>query len=191
MKRKILKLSTIILLFAFISAGCQKEDEIVDERYPFKLHYAIQDENGNEVSQIKEGETFFINFSIENTSDTHAAINNHHLFFNDELFNIYELANSKLIGTLVERNICTDNMGCGGQPNVKNEIAVPYPIKNDTTIEFMCCNYNLEKFPEISEGKYMVKYTGNIAYYYIKDNYEIEHHETGNYSLKYEFEIIK
>lgn len=189
MKTKVLKLSTILLLLAFIPAGCQ-EDEIIDEHYPFKLHYAIQNEHGQEVTQIKEGEKFLIYFSIENTSDRHASINNHHLFFNDELFNIYN-SDNVILGTPVETDICIEIMGCEGKPHVKNEIAVPYPLKSDTTVGFMCCNHKLYKFPNLSAGKYLIKYTASIPYFYITDNHQVEAHDTDNYNLKYEFEIIK
>ena len=72
-----------LLLFVFsvvvVGAGCQKEN-LVDNLYPFKLHYAIQNEQGQEVRQIKEGESFSIYFSIENTSNRDAAIYYHHQF---------------------------------------------------------------------------------------------------------------
>ncbi|MEZ5107300.1 MAG: hypothetical protein R2757_22535 [Draconibacterium sp.] len=190
MKLTILKQILFALLLVFTTAGCQ-EDEIIDEHYPFKLHYAIQNEHGQEVTQIKEGEKFFIYFSIENTSDRHASINKHHLFFNNELFNIYNKNSYTVVGTPVERTICLNIMGCEGEPHVKNEINVPYPLKNDTTIGFMCCSYNLAKFPNLSAGKYLIKYTANIPYFYITDDHQVESHETDSYNLKYEFEIVR
>ncbi len=195
MKTKKIKLHPIFLLVlplcvVLLGAGCQ-EDEIIDEHYPFKLRYTIQNEQGQDVTQIKEGEDFFIYFSIENISEKHASINNHNLFFNSELFNIYSKDQNTLVGTPVQLNVCLSIMGCEGEPHVKNEIAVPYPLKNDTTIGFMCCSYNLTKFPELPAGKYLIKYTAGIPYFYITDEYQVESHETSNYDLKYEFEIVK
>ena len=190
MKLKILKLSLILLLFGVTTAGCQ-DDEIIDEHYPFKLHYAIINEQGQEITQIKQGENFYIYFSIENTSDKHASIDNHQLFFNDELFNIYSKSQLILVGTPVERQLCLGIMGCEGEPHVKNEIALLYPLKNDTTISFMCCSYDLTKSSELQAGKYEIKYTASIPYFYITDDHQVESHETNSYNLKYEFEIVK
>lgn len=190
MKKKVLKLSLILLSFEFTTAGCQK-DEIIDVRYPFKLQYAIHNEEGQEVTRIKEGENFYIYFSIENTSDRHASIDKHELFFNNELFNIYDRNNNTIVGNPVERNVCLAKMGCLGQPHVKNEITIPYPLKNDTTVGFMCCSYKLYKFPELPQGKYFIKYTASIPFFYITDTHQVESHETGNYNLEYKFEIVK
>ncbi len=90
MKTKKIKLHPIFLLLlplcvVLLGAGCQ-EDEIVDEHYPFKLHYAIKNEQGQEVTQIKEGENFYFYFSIENTGERDTPIDDHSLFGNNELF---------------------------------------------------------------------------------------------------------
>lgn len=193
MKPIILKLSTVILLFAFISAGCQK-DELIDEHYPFKLHYTIKNEDGQEVTRLKEGEDFYIYFSIENISDRHSPIDDHHLFGNDELFKVFEYDTSQkeyLYKGGIEGKICTQVKGCLGQANTKFEFNLPWSATVDSTVNVMCCTYELKKQPSLPVGKYLIKYTGSIPYYYKIESGEIEGDETRNYNLKHEFEIIK
>jgi len=194
MKTKVVKLSVVLLFLVFVTAGCQ-EDESVSERYPFKLHYAIQNEQGQEVTRIREGEDFYIYFSVENISDRDSPINDHHLFGNDELFKVYQrsasdnsdisyIAGIQLLG-------CDENLGCLGQAKTKFEYNLPWSSSKDTSINVMCCHYKLEKHSSLSPGKYLIKYTGSIPYYYGLESGEIVSDETDNYNLKYEFEIIK
>ncbi len=193
MKPKILKLSLIILLFGFTTAGCQK-DEIIDENYPFKLHYAIQNEQGHEAIRFYEGENFFIYFSIENTGDRDCPIDDHHLFGNGELFKVYKYTPDKKEFSYVGgiQNLgCDENLGCLGQANIKFEFNLPWSTTVDSTVNIMCCHYKLKNQPPLPIGKYLIKYTGSIPYYYRLDSGEIEGDETGSYNLKYEFEIIK
>jgi len=192
MKIKIFKLSVIILLFSFISAGCQ-EDEIIDERYPFKLHYAIQNGQGQEVTQIKQGENFYFYFSIENTSERDTPIDDHHLFGNNELFKvfIYDNLNDEVYAGEIQSTICSQVGGCLGQANTKFEFKLPWSSLKDTSINVVCCYYLLEKQSPLPIGKYFIKYTGSIPYYYENESGNIVGDETDNYNLKYEFEIVK
>ena len=194
MKIKIFKLSVFILLFSFISAGCQ-EDEIIDERYPFKLHYAIQNEQGQEVTQIKQGENFYFYFSIENTSERDTPIDDHHLFGNNELFNIYQnsTSNNNSISYIggIQFLGCDKNLGCLGQAWTKFEYVLPWSSSRDSSINVLCCHYALEKQSPLPIGKYLIKYTGSIPYYYENESGNIVGDETDNYNLKYEFEIVK
>jgi len=194
MKTEVIKLGTILLLLAFIPAGCQ-EDEIIDEHYPFKLHYAIINEQGQEVAQIKQSENFYIYFSIENISENDSPIDDHHLFRNDELFNIYQnnTSNDNSISYVAGIQLlgCDENLGCLGQADTKFEYNLPWLSPKDTSVNVMCCHYKLEKHSSLFPGKYLIKYTGRIPYYYKLESGEIVNDETDNYNLKYEFEIIK
>lgn len=180
----------IILLIVYISTGCQK-DTLIAENFPFLLEYYVCNENGEKTTNFREGESFYIYFSIENTSDTNFPINNHNLFFNNELFNIYEESGARVVGTPLEKGICYEVMGCQGQAHIKYDISVTYPIENDTTLGFMCCGYNLTKFPVIPIGEYMIKYTGSIPYFILNEDHEVVEYETEDYNLIYKFEIVK
>ena len=193
MKPTILKLSLFVLLFGVTTAGCQKDEseETEEYNYPFMLHYSIKNEEGQDITRIKEGDKFFIYFSIENITDKDASIDNQNSFFNDELFNIYKKEDHTLLGNPVKLNLCTTIMGCNGRSHIKNEIEVEYPLQNDTIIGFMCCSHKFAKYPELSAGKYYIKYTASVPYFYITEDYQVEPHETGNYNLRYDFEIVK
>jgi hypothetical protein len=184
MKAKILKLSLILLLFGFTTAGCQK-DEIIDVRYPFKLQYAIHNEEGQEVKRIKEGENFYIYFSIENISENDSPIDDHYLFGNDELFKVFQRSTSNNISYIAGLQLlgCDENLGCLGQARSKFEYVLPWSSTKDSSMIVICCRYKLEKQPPLSIGKYLIKYTGNIPYYYRNENSEIESNETGSYNL--------
>lgn len=194
MKTRILKLSLIALLLGVTTAGCQ-EDEIINEHYPFKLHYAIINEQGQEITQIKEGENFYFYFSIENTGERDTPIDDHHLFGNDELFNIYQnnTSNNNSISYIggIQFLGCDKNLGCLGQARTKFEYVLPWSSSKDSSISIMCCHYKLERQSPLSIGKYLIKYTGSIPYFYRLESGEIESNETGSYNLKYEFEIVK
>ena len=192
MKFRIFKLSLITLLFSFTTAGCQ-EDEIIDEHYPFKLHYAIQNEQGQEVTQINQGENFYFYFSIENTSDRNTPIDDHHLFGNDELFKVfnYDNLNNEEYAGEIQSTVCSQVGGCLGQANTKFEFKLPWSSLKDTSINVICCYYLLEKQSSLPIGKYLIKYTGSIPYYYENESGDIVGDETHNYNLKYRFEIVK
>ena len=82
MKTKILKLSTVILLFAFITAGCQKDyifelnigDKnavIVQEVNGIEFKFCLLNEQGEPATVFYKGENFTFQFSIKNnTKDT-------------------------------------------------------------------------------------------------------------------------
>ncbi len=67
MKHKILKLSTVILLFAFISTGCQKDEQIPNPEVDFI--FQLLDDNSESKIIFNEGENFSFYFKIE-TNDT-------------------------------------------------------------------------------------------------------------------------
>ena len=78
MKQKILKLSTVILLFAFISAGCQKDDDIFEiqigdenaviehEVNGIEFKFCLLNEQGKPATVFNEGENFTFQFNIKN-----------------------------------------------------------------------------------------------------------------------------
>ncbi len=77
MKQKILKLSTVILLFAFIGAGCQKDDifeleigdkdaVIVKEVDGVEFKFCLLNAQGEPATVFDEGENFTFTFSIKN-----------------------------------------------------------------------------------------------------------------------------
>lgn len=192
-----MKLNTIGLRIVFltifyvlvVNTGCSKEN-IINDLYPFKIYYVILNEQGIETNRIKEGNNFYIQFSIKNTSGKDVLITNHHSFANNELFNVYRLDNENNI-TIVEnqamQGICLDVGGCFKEADIK----VPWVNERDTVIGLMCCNYELMKRKHLPIGKYMLQYTGNIEYDFTTGNSETDSSKTGNYNIKYEFEIIK
>lgn len=190
MKLKILKLSVFCLVFALMGASCQ-DDDLITENYPFRLEYYIQNGKGEKVTKIKKGENFYIYFSMENISDKHWSISQDYQVFNGELFNIYKKSSSSIVGVPMELEFCEEIFGCLGEPHVKYEKSVVYPVENDTHEWFLCCGYKLSKLPELTTGSYFIKYTGSIPYYELNANYEVIDYETEDYDLSYEFEIIK
>jgi hypothetical protein len=157
------------------------------------LHYAIINEEGQEITQIKQDENFYFYFSIENTSERDTPIDDHHLFGNNELFKVfnYDNLNDEVYAGGIQPTICLEVGGCLGQANTKFEFNLPWSSLKDTSINVLCCYYHLEKQSPLPIGKYLIKYTGSIPYYYKLESGEIEGNETGSYDLKYEFEIVK
>ena len=87
MKHKILKLSTVILLFALISTGCQKDDDIfeleigdknaviVKEVDGVEFKFCLLNEQGEPATVFKEGENFKFSFSIKNNRKNNLSFN--------------------------------------------------------------------------------------------------------------------
>jgi len=80
MKIKIFKLSVIVLLFSFISAGCQKDDifelDIGDENAVIlkeidgiEFKFCLLNEQGEPSTMFNEGENFTFQLSIKNSKD--------------------------------------------------------------------------------------------------------------------------
>ncbi len=67
MKCNTLKLSTVILLFAFISAGCQKDEQIHNPEVEFV--FKLLNDGSESKTVFNEGENFNFYFKIE-TNDT-------------------------------------------------------------------------------------------------------------------------
>jgi hypothetical protein len=67
MKSKILKLCTVVLLFLFLGASCQKDEEIPDPTIDFE--FKLLDEKGEQSLIFDEGENFTFHFKIT-TNDT-------------------------------------------------------------------------------------------------------------------------
>lgn len=188
MKQLILKLGIFLLLIILISTGCKKE-QFVNDLYPLKISYSIQNEQGQEITRLKEGERFYIHLSIENTSGKHILIYRHHYVTNDELFNIYQSTGKNkysMVGNQAKQLICLDVGGCFNE----TDILVPWANEKDTVIGLLCCTYELMKQPQLHAGKYFLKYTGNIQYIFTYENNVAGLLETGNYNIKFEFEII-
>ncbi len=81
MIHQILKFSTVILLFAFISTGCQKDDVfelragdknavIVKEVDGIEFKFCLLNEQGEPATVFNEGENFTFSFVIKNNLDT-------------------------------------------------------------------------------------------------------------------------
>jgi hypothetical protein len=194
---KTIKLKHLIMLLCIclsLGVGCEKEESL-NEQDLFKLHYAIQNEKGEKATRLKEGENFYIYFSIENISNKDISIYDHHLFGNNELFNVYKYDSNTndyiIIGNMIEIETCLDIYGCLVEAHSINELKVPWAIEEDIEFGIMCCNYKMKKQPILSVGKYIIKYTGHISYSVMNDNDIVEYFDTDQYSIKVEFEIIK
>jgi len=104
MKYKILKLSTVILLFALISAGCQKDDifelQIGDENAVIEhevngieFKFCLLNEQGEPATVFNEGENFTFRFTfINHTSDTIIVSRD---FINKDFFRVFSVMSSE------------------------------------------------------------------------------------------------
>ncbi len=92
MIHQILKFSTVILLFAFISTGCQKDDVfelragdknavIVKEVDGIEFKFCLLNEQGEPATVFNEGENFTFSFSIKNNLDDY-------IYFDTSVFNV-------------------------------------------------------------------------------------------------------
>jgi len=101
---KTLKLSAIILLFSFISAGCQKDDifelDIGDENAVIQkevngieFKFCLLNEQGEPATVFNEGENFTFHFSFKNNTQDTIIVSPK--FVNDDFFRVFSIQNSK------------------------------------------------------------------------------------------------
>ena len=106
MKIKILKLSTVILLFAFISAGCQKDDvfelQIGDENAVIEhevdgieFKFCLLNEQGEPATVFNEGENFTFQFSFKNLKTDTVIVTTEFVY--DNFFRVYQISENELV----------------------------------------------------------------------------------------------
>lgn len=102
MKTIILKLSTLVLLFGFITAGCKKDDffelqigdknaVITHEVNGIEFKFCLLNELGQPATIFNEGENFYFQFSIKNNNNE--AIGFQYDFINSDFFKIKSKTN--------------------------------------------------------------------------------------------------
>lgn len=119
MKPESLKLGTVILLIAFISAGCQKDDifelnigdenaVIEKERDGIEFKFCLLNEQGEPATVFNEDENFTFQFSVKNNTDTT-------IYFDNSLFNVNGFCevhyNDKSVGMSFEKPVFMNLIG--------------------------------------------------------------------------------
>ena len=105
MKPTILKLSAMLLLFATLGAGCQKDDELFEiqigdknaviqkEVDGIEFKFCLLNEAGEPATVFNEGENFTFQFSFTNhTTDTIIVLYD---FVNDDFFRVFSITNQE------------------------------------------------------------------------------------------------
>lgn len=104
MKPKIVKLSTIILLFSFLTAGCQKDEiwelQISDEEAVIlkevngvEFKFCLLNEQGEPATVFNEGENLTFQFAIKNNLDTTIFWDNN-IFFSSGFCEVKNVKNN-------------------------------------------------------------------------------------------------
>jgi len=177
MKIKILKLSVIILLFSFISAGCQKDDifelDIGDENAVIQkevngieFKFCLLNEQGEPSTIFDEGENFTFQFSFKNLKEDTIIVTTE--FVDDEFFRVYQVIGTEHIDkgkpwsgiwcdfSLTPQELVISKMDTG-------IISIPWTVDRGTMSYSPLCSFKTKKKP-LNIGRYQTSFDLNFHY---------------------------
>lgn len=172
----IFKLSTVILLFSFITAGCRKDDifelDIGDENAVIQhqvngieFKFCLLNEEGEPATVFNEGENFTFQFSFRNLKKDTIIVTTEFIY--NEFFRVYQVSGDNLI----DKGKPWTGVWCDFSLNPQEFILTPnkmvtmqFPwILNVNSINFspLCSNIKLE---HLDIGKYLTGFDLNFHY---------------------------
>ena len=191
MKTEVIKLSTILLLLAFIPAGCQDDEDLFEiqiggknaviqkEIEGIEFKFCLLTEEGEPSTVFNEGENFTFQFSIKNNTGESLIFHDYGFYVNDDFFSVQNRTQNFgrpfefLTGYLTsnEMRYIHDGISCS--------FICPWQDNRDEFFAMYGAFKGLNKMT-LKNGKYVTKFTHNFQFGDV---------ETGSLTFKINFEI--
>ena len=175
MKIKIFKLSVIILLFSFISAGCQKDDifelDIGDENAVIlkeidgiEFKFCLLNEQGEPSTIFNEGENFTFQFSFKNLGKDTIIVTTEFVY--DEFFRVYQVIGTEHIDkgkpwTGIWCNFSLAPREIPVAPNTSSELLSPWMPVGEFYDYYPLCVSGKDALPA---GEFITRFDLNFQY---------------------------
>lgn len=175
MKTKILKLSVLLLLFSFITAGCQKDDifelNIGDENAVIQkeidgieFKFCLLNEQGDPSTVFEEGENFTFHFSFKNLKEDTIIVTTEFVY--DEFFRVYQVIETEHIdkgkpwsGIWCDFSLAPREIPVA--PNSSSELLSPWMPKGEIYDYYPLCVTGRDALPT---GVFITRFDLNFHY---------------------------
>lgn len=191
MKTKVVKLSVVLLLFAFVTAGCQEEEDLFEiqigdknaviqkEIDGIEFKFCLLNEEGEPSTVFNEGENFTFQFSIKNNTGKSLIFSDYSFYKNDDFFSVQ--SNTQNLGRpfeILTGYLSSDEMRYI-HDGMSSSFICPWQDNREEFFTMYGAFKGLSKMA-LKNGKYVTAFTHNFQFGDV---------ETGTLTFKINFEI--
>jgi len=166
MKTTILKITSFVLLFALMGAGCKKDDKLLWEISPIsnsnviqktvdgvEFKYCLLNEKGEPSTVFNEGENFDFIFSFKNNMQDTIVVTTE--FINSNFFRVYRSLDRNDMGKPWTGVWCDYSLApqeIYSAPSTIKLLHCPWVLTNDNAPEYPLCMSESKDY--LAKGKY-------------------------------------